>query len=835
MTSHYCDIQNSDVIMACGSNNAENHPVTMRWVQDSKDKQDCTYIVVDPRFTRSASLADIYAPLRSGTDIAFYGGMFKYIIDNELWHKDFVLNYTNASYLVDPGFGFDDATGLFTGWDEEKKAYDAKKGGWAYQIAEEKPWDVEGPMSWTQAPGVPKFTPLVERIAKKDPTLQDPNCVFQLLKKQYERYDMDMVSRITGMPKDKLEAVYKAFSATGAPDKTGSIFYALGQTQHHYGTQNIRAMAILQMLLGNLGVAGGGINALRGEANVQGSTDQGVLWGNLPGYLNAPVAAKHPTIAKWIETETAAGGYYTNKPKFFVSWLKEVYGPHATVENDYAYDLFPKLGAKNYSTTMTFEKMNEGEIKGYFLFGQNPCNSAANTKFVRNAMAKLDWLVSVDMYEHESAAFFKAPDMDPASIDTEVYQLPAACHYEKPGGISNSGRWVQWRYEAVKPQGESLADMKILTKMALKLQELYEAEGGPAKEQITKLYWPYVDENGEGDIIRAAWAMNGYDVAATDFKVGKTKLLKNFTQLKADGTTACANWVYSGYFNNNDAPFDVSQQPTASRVKDDPSGLALFPKWSFAWPVNRRVLYNRASADINGKPYDPKRTLVEWNGEKWVTNDVPDFAFQVVAPDGTATPIPPNNKAFMMNSEQCARLWAPSLKDGPFPEHYEPFESPTTNLLNGSQNSPAIMGANLESVKRGDPKDYPIVATSYSFTEQWQSGNQTRNLPWLAEVRPWMFVEISQELADEKGIANGDTVRVWNNRGEIKCPAMVTIRLKPFDIDGKQTHLIGVPRHWGWASGHTRGPVANDLTVNVFDPNSNIPESKAFLVNVEKA
>ena len=465
MTSHWCDFQNSDVIMAIGSNNVENHPLSAAWVQDAIARNNATYIVVDPRFTRSASLADIYAPLRSGTDIAFFGGLINYIIENDLWQKEYVLNYTNASYLVNPDFAFEEATGMFTGWDEEKRAYATTS--WTYQIESETPWDVSatGPFAWTQAPGVPEFTPLVNKVAKKDATLTDPHCVFQLLKQQYSRYSAELVSSITGMPQDKMLEIWAAYAATGAADKAGTILYALGQTQHHYGTQNIRIMAVLQLLLGNIGVAGGGINALRGEPNVQGSTDMCVLATDFPGYLKMPTVAKHASLSKWIESETVSAGYYTNKPKFFVSALKELYGEYATVENDYAYDMLPKLGKGNYTHTMVFEKMDSGDIKGYFLWGQNPCNSAANTGFVRRSMAKLDWLVVADLYETESASFWKAPDMDPASVNTEVYLLPSASHFEKQGSISNSGRWIQWRFKAVEPLGDSLPDMEILDRL----------------------------------------------------------------------------------------------------------------------------------------------------------------------------------------------------------------------------------------------------------------------------------------------------------------------------------------------------------------------------------
>jgi len=827
MTNHFCDFKNADVIMAIGSNNAENHPVTMAWVQEARAKGG-KYVVVDPRFTRSAALADIYAPLRSGTDIAFFGGLFKYIMDNNLWQNEYVTNYTNATFLVNPEFGFDDATGLFSGWDAEKNSYGTSD-TWKYQVAEEVPWDTATTYAWTQGEGVPKFTLPVNKIAKKDPTMQDPNCVWQLMKKQYERYTPELVSSITGCPEDKLLEVYEVFASTGAPEKSGTILYAMGQTQHTYGSQNVRAMAVLQLLLGNVGIAGGGINALRGEANVQGSTDMAVLSHIIPGYMANPTAAKHPTLKAWLESETLAAGYWVNKPKFMISLLKEVYGPYATAENDYAYDMLPKLNAINHTHIGVFESISEGVIKGMLCWGMNPAVSQPNSAFARDMLGKLDWLVAADLWETETMAFWKAPGADAASIQTEVYSLPAACHYEKQGTVSNSGRWIQWRYKAVEPPGEGKDDFEILHELFLKLKEKYEAEGGANPEQLTKLHWPYVTD-GHADITKVAQGINGYSVA-------DGKLLKNFTLLKADGSTASGCWIYSGYYNNNDAPADPTKQPTGSRLKDDPGDLGLYPKWSFSWPVNRRVVYNRASADVNGKPWNPDKMLVSWNGEKWDHNDVPDFGFQVVAADGTITPTPPGKTAFIMNAEGTSRLFAvgTGMKDGPFPEHYEPFESPAKNLMNGGQSNPALTFGKAASVKPSDPTEFPIVCTTYRLTEHWQTGGMTRNVPWLAEAMPAMFVEISEELAEEKGITNKDMVRVFNNRGSIEMYALVTPRFKPFTIDGKTVHQVGMPWHWGFASGGSTGATANDITPNVGDANTSIPEYKAFLVNVEKA
>ncbi len=507
MTNHFIDFKNADVIMAIGGNNAENHPISMKWVQEAKEK-GATYIVVDPRFTRSAAVADLYAPLRSGTDIAFYGGLYKYIFDNELWHDDYVKTHTNASYIVADSFTFED--GLFSGYNAEKKSYDKSK--WAYTVAQEIPWDVSptGPYSWTAKPGTPVFAPLVRKVAAKDMTLQNPRCVFQLMKQHYERYTPELVSKITGTPQDLLLDVYKAFAATGEPGKAGTILYAMGQTQHTYGSQNCRAMSMLQLLLGNMGIAGGGVNALRGESNVQGSTDMGMLYGSIPGYMNIPDATKHQTLAAYLEKETIVHGYWANKPKFFVSLLKELYGTYATFENNYAYDMLPKFDGKNHSHIAMFEAMGEGKIEGLFLWGQNPAVGGPNCSQERKAMEKLKWMVAVDLWETETAIFWSdKASVDPATINTEVFLLPAASHYEKQGEVANSGRWIQWRWKAVDPPGEAKDDLEIVTELVLKLQELYEAEGGANPEQITKLNWDYLDAEGHADVAKVALAVLG--------------------------------------------------------------------------------------------------------------------------------------------------------------------------------------------------------------------------------------------------------------------------------------------------------------------------------------
>lgn len=820
--------------MNIGSNSAENHPVSSRWIHKAHDN-GAKWIVVDPRYTRTAEQADIYCPIRSGTDIAFFGGLYNYIIENDLWQHDYVLNYTNASYLLDPDYEFDPETGFFSGWDEETGKY--SNATWHYQVESESTWDTSanGDYAWAVAPGVPEFTPPVVEHPKKDMTLQDPMCVFQQFKKHYSRYDMDTVCSICGMDKETLELVYSTYASTGQPGKAGSILYALGQTQHTYGAQNTRAMSVLQLLLGNIGIPGGGVNALRGEPNVQGATDMGMLVNEHPAYLKWPNDTARASLRKWLEGETYSDGYYTNKPKFLISSLKEWFGDAATVDNDYGYDWWPKVpSSPDFTIMSTFELMDQEIIKGYFNWGMNPCHSAPNAGFVRRSMAKLDWLVVADQVITESASFWKAPDMNPADINTSVYFLPCALIYEKPGTIANSGRWLQWRYQAVEPWEDSKPDYEMVDLLWQEICRLYREEGGANPDPILNTKWDYYVD-GKIDPRPVAWALNGYTIEGTNCNTTsdnpETALLAGYADLKADGTTACAMWIYGGFYNNNDAPLDPAQQPIGQRDNSDKTGLGLNTTWAYAWPNNRRILYNRASADINGKPWNPDKVLCEWTGDSWILNDAADF----VAKKGD-DPVPPNNKAFFMLWEQNGRLESYGMEDGPLPEHFEPFETPVeTNLLNGSLNSPCMKFANNESTKHGSASDYPIVATTYSVTEHWQTGGQSRACPALVEAMPSQFIEISEELASEKGIASGDMVRVWNNRGSVEVNAVVTKRIKPFTVHGSTQHLVGLTHHFGWSDLFGTGDVVNDLTPNVGDPNSQTPEYKAFLVNIEKA
>jgi formate dehydrogenase major subunit len=808
MTNHWIDLKNADVILIMGSNAAENHPISFKWVTEAQ-KNGSTLISVDPRFTRTSSKADIYAPLRSGTDIAFLGGMIKYILDNKLYHEEYMLNYTNAAFIVGKDFGFKD--GLFTGYDEKKRSYDGSK--WAFELDEK---------------GVPK----------KDPTLKDPRCVFNLLKKHYERYNPKLVSSVTGTPEDKLLEIYQAYGATGKPGQAATIMYAMGWTQHTVGVQNIRSMCMIQLLLGNMGVAGGGVNALRGESNVQGSTDHALLFHLLPGYLPMP-SASIGSLAAYNEKFTPksndprSANWWQNRPKYTVSLLKSFFGEKATADNDFGYGWLPKVDdGKPYTWLDIFDTMYAGNIKGFFAWGQNPACSGANSNKTRQAMAKLDWMVNVNLFDNETGSFWRGPGMNPAEVKTEVFMLPACVSVEKEGSVTNSGRWMQWRYEGPKPLGNSRPDGDIILELGLKLKEIY-GQGGTFPDAILNLKWDYTTGH-RYDPHKVAKEINGYwlqdkTIGEVTYKAGT--LVPSFALLQADGSTSAGNWLYT-------ASYTEKGNMAARRGQEDaPNNIGLYPGFAWCWPVNRRIIYNRASCDPKGQPYNPDRWVVKWDaeGKKWL-GDVPDGGWPPLQnPDGSVNEA--GRYAFIMTKEGHAQIYGPGLKDGPFPEHYEPLECPIEkNLVSGQRMSPVapVYGTDADAHMTCDPR-FPYVGTTYRVSEHWQTGLMTRPQPWLLELQPQMFVEMSEELAKMRGIANGERVLVSSARGEVKCVAMVTKRFKPFKIGGAEIHEVGIPWHFGWRwpeSGAEES--ANLLTPSTGDPNTRIPESKAFMVNVTK-
>ena len=813
MTNHVIDMKNADVALILGSNAAENHPITFKWLTRGREERGTKIIHVDPRFNRTSRVSDLYAPMRPGTDIALLGGMIKYILDNERYHLDYVVSYTNASFLVKEEFAFND--GLFSGYDPEQRKYDTAT--WDYQL------DDEG-------------NPL------KDPTLSHPRSVFQLMKQHYERYDIDTVCSIVGMPKNKYLQVLELFTSTYAPDKTGVILYAMGITQHTVGSQNIRAYAIIQLLLGNIGRAGGGIAALRGENNVQGGTDMALLNHILPGYLGSPVASAHPTYEKYLEKETPKTGYWKNKPKFLASLLK-AWWPNTDLAQ--AYDYVPKRRAdKNYTFISMVEDMYKGSIEGLFVFGSNPVVGGPNGNKLQRAFSNLKWMVQTDHWLNETSEFWtyqgwERPServdyerMTPENIGTDVYFLPACVVYEKEGTATSTGRWMQYRWKGAEPVGESMADLWIIDQIAQRIKKLYVGSTRSEDLPITELNWDY-GHGHEPELFKVGLELNGYYLS-------DGKPVEGFAKLADDGSTACGCWVYSNCMGLTDN--GQLEYKSQRRDNNDPSKekLGLYPNWSWAWPMNRRIAYNRCSVQPDGvTPWagDEKRTLIYWDPSvsnadgtqgKWVGDDVPDFNLTLApnAPGGT--------DAFIMRAEGKGCIFAAktSMTDGPFPEHYEPWESPAEPVLNSQPFNPAVIV--WEPEQHGDVDEYPLVATTFRLVEHWQTGSLTRNTPWLSELMPNMFIELSEELARQKGIKNGHRVLVSSKRGEIEAVACVTKRLKPMKVGNKYVHVVGMPWQFGF-KGYATGDPANRLTPSVGCANTTIPEYKAFLCDVRRA
>jgi formate dehydrogenase major subunit len=832
MTNHWNDIANADCVLAIGSNPAENHPAAFGHITIAKER-GAKLISVDPRFTRTSSKADIYAPLRSGTDIAFVGGMIKYILDDieqnpQNYNMTYIKEYTNASYLVNPEFkGPADLDGLFIDYIGSSNEADGTKRDYRRTTLL---------FNWQKIPENWKFQLDENGIPKRDRDLKDPHCVFQILKQHYARYTPEMVNKICGTPQDVFLEVCRTYAATGQTGKSGTILYAMGTTQHTYGAQNIRAYSILQLLLANIGIAGGGINAMRGESNVQGSTDFALLFHILPGYLPM-FEDRDTTLEQYTNRVTPVNpdplslNWWKNRPKYVVSLLKAWYGDAATPDNEFGYQYLPKIEyypdqvkTKNYSHIALFEAMEKGVIKGFMVWGQNPAVGGPNANQERAAMDKLDWMVVADMWHTETANFWKRPGANPADIKTEVFLLPALNSYEKEGSVTNSGRWMQWRYKAADGPGDAREDLWMVDQIARKLKELYSQEGGPNAEAITNLTWGYGDDHPSPREV--AKEINGYDVATK-------KQIDGFANLKNDGTTACGEWVYCGSY------VEAEKEPTAPipgnrasrrNLDDGPFNIGLHPKWAWCWPVNRRIIYNRASVDLNGEPWDKEHPVVKWNPTKGETGG---WDGDIVDGAATAKPMAEGGHyPFIMTVEGHARLFGPGMIDGPLPEHYEPWESPIDNPMSQQQNDPAFKIWRPE--EKGTPDEYPIVCSTYRVVEHWQGGQMTRNMPWVVEAMPEPFVEMSEELAAEKGIKNGEKVIVESARGQVKMAAVVTKRFKPFQLNGRKVHQVGIPWHWGFI-GLSTGDSANVLTPHVGDANTMIPEYKAFLVNVRKA
>ena len=815
MTNHWVDWKNSDAFIVIGANPAENHPCGWKWAHVARDTRGAKIIHVDPRFTRTSAVADIWAPIRAGTDVAFFGGLINYVLENNLYHEDYVKLHTNASFLLSPDFEFND--GLFSGYDEKTRVYDSTS--WAYQTTEPDKSQTSG-TSGGAGQGA-QVTTEESTTAKRDLSLQHPRSVFQYLKKHYARYTPKVVSQVTGIPEEKFLEIAKIFGATGVPDKVGNVVYAVGLTHHTTGGQMIRGIAILQLLLGNVGMPGGGVNAERGHANIQGNTDNAQSWEILPGYMRAPTPGLEK-LDDYVE-ENASKPASPDSLNFFgsmykqftVSLLKTWFGEAATEKNDYAYSWLPKPD-KNWSWMTIHDEARAGRLEGLFNAGMSSVNIGPDSNRIIESLSNLKWFVIMDPLPTSSSEFWHAPGVDPDDVQTEVFFLPTTHWIEKSGSFVNSGRWAQWKHPALPATEGIRDDTYILAQLFLRIKALYEKEGGALPDPILNLTWEYSSADNP-PLEEVAQEINGRDL-----KSGL--LLESFLDAKDDGTTAIGNWLYTGSWTEAGNQMD-------RRGTDDPTGMGYFHNWAWSWPANRRVLYNRASADAEGNPWDPERPGITWNGSLWV-GDVPDYVPDSAPSEGLGS--------FIMTGEGVGRLFAPSslMLDGPVPEHYEPTESPIDNLLSGTRRDPAaIIYEGAAASFAEDDSEFPYVATTYRVTEH--EHYVTQHVPYLVEAMPDFFVELPVELARKKGIDNGGRVRVRSKRGEVIGTAMVTKRMRPLKVgQGKIVYQVGIPVHWHYAGGTGKGKaaqMANLLSPYIGDGTTATPEFKGFLVDVSKA
>jgi formate dehydrogenase major subunit len=827
------DLQFSDAILIMGSSMAENHPVGFQWVMEAREKGG-KVIHVDPRYTRTSAMADYWLPLRAGSDIVFLGALINYTLTNEKYFREYVIPYTNASTILREDFkDTEDLGGIFSGFDAKSKSYSPET--WLYEGCSQKQ-PITGHSGAGGGHGKDRggeAGDLGEH--KNDVTLQHPRCVFQVLKKHFARYTPEMVERACGIPKEKFLQVAEVFTSASGPEKTGAICYAVGWTQHSKGVQIIRAAAILQLLLGNIGRPGGGILALRGHASIQGSTDIPTLYDILPGYLPMPFfESDSGKLSKYIEMHKSNSGWWTNFDKYIISLLKAWYGEAATSQNEFGFNFLPRVTG-DHSHFGYWLDMEDGKVQGLFVMGQNPAVGAPNARLERKAMSKLKWLVVRDMVETETASFWKdSPEitrgeMTPEDIATEVFFLPASGHTEKAGSYTNTQRLIQFREKAVESQGDCRSESWFMYHLGRRLKARAAQEPTPRNAALNSLSWNYASEGPHAepvveDIIAE---INGY-------KSANHELVSGYRELKNDGSTACGCWIYSG----------VMPKPGENKArKREPQGR-YGHGWGYAWPSDRRILYNRASARPDGKPWSERKKLVWWDETKkeWTGLDNPDFTKEK-SPDyrpakgAEGDDAIAGNQPFIMHPDGVGWIWVSSgLKDGPLPTHYEPLESLTTNLLYPTQTiNPAAdkkeSPENPYVFPDGD-KRFPYVLSTYRLTEHHTAGGMSRHLPHLAELQPELFAEISPQLADELSIKNGEYLTITTVRGAIEARSLVTERIKPLTVDGRLVHQICLPYHFGY-KGLVTGDTPNDLLAISEEPNVRIMETKALVCHAK--
>lgn len=824
------DLANSDAILIMGSSMAENHPVGFQWVMEAREK-GAKIIHVDPRFTRTSAMADIWVPLRAGSDLVLLGALIRFVLENERDFREYVLHYTNAAVLLRDDFkDTEDLEGIFSGWDAEKKEYDFES--WAYRGAPTVPGSKTHGGHAKDRGGERSR----ECVYEPDVTLRDPRCVYQMLKRHFQRYTPEMVEQECGIPRRVFEHLAETFCSASGPDKTAAICYAVGWTQHSDGVQIIRSASILQLLLGNIGRPGGGILALRGHASIQGSTDIPTLYDILPGYLPMPFYdSDAESLEKYLKRHTTGCGWWSNFDKYAVSLLKAYYGDEATQENDFGFGWLPRVTG-DHSHLGYWLEMDKGNVEGLFVMGQNPAVGAPNSGLERKALAKLKWLVVRDMVETETASFWlDSPEISrgelrTSEIDTEVFFFPAAGHAEKNGTFTNTQRLLQFHELAVHPPGDARSETWFMYHLGRRLKEKARANPAPRNAGLNALTWEYPVEGpiAEPDAEAILKEINGWTTADRE-------LLSSYTDLKADGSTASGCWIYTGVFPS----------PNENKARKRKPKGRYGHGWGFAWPSDRHILYNRASARPDGRPWSKRKKLVWWNARKkeWTGYDVPDFT-KTKPPDYQPPEGAKNDdalagdKPFIMHPDGFGWIWVPSgLKDGPLPTHYEPLETPRSNALYPKHATDP--GANkLENpgnpyAHSPDPR-FPYVLTTYRLTEHHTAGGMSRYLSHLSELQPELFCEISPELAENLGIHNGDFATIATARGSIEARALVTTRVRPIQCDGRVIHQVGLPYHWGY-KGLVKGDVVNDLIAMSEEPNVRIMETKALLCNVFRA
>ncbi len=849
---------------------AECHPVGFQWVMEAKAR-GATVIHVDPRFTRSSAVADVFVPLRAGSDIAFIGGIIKYVLDNDKFFRDYVVAYTNGPVILREDFeDTEDLDGVFSGFDPENRTYDSSS--WKYQGMDVQSSAGQRDHEYDEAthegragtqpdehpdtqPDEHPDTEAAQESAKghsygsggpalgagdpeRDETMQHPRCAFQVLKRHFARYTPDMVERICGVPPDLFLRVCDLITANSGRERTTAFVYSVGWTQHTVGSQYIRSAAILQTLLGNMGRPGGGILALRGHASIQGSTDIPTLFNLLPGYIPMPHADLHTDLGSYVEAESAHKGYWADMKAYLVSLLKAYYGEAATAANDFCFDYLPRLTG-SHSTYETVAAQLDGTCKGYFLMGENPAVGSANARLQRLGMAKLDWLVVRDFSLIESATWWQdGPEIESGElrtedIATEVFFLPAAAHTEKDGHFTNTQRLLQWHHAAVQPEGDARSDLWFTYHLGRLIREKLGGSTDPMNRPVLDLTWDYPVKGSldEPDAEAVLAEINGWDAEG--------KPLSAYTELKDDGSTTCGCWIYCGCYA------DGVNQPARRTPGAEQSWVA--PEWGWAWPANRRMLYNRASADPDGRPWSERKAYVWWDEKtgKWTGHDVPDFVadrppdYEPPAGARGAEAIG-GRDPFIMQADGKAWLFSPAgLADGPLPTHYEPQESPFPNLLYHQQRNPTRQmmppagGHNRFHPSADAPTSdvFPYVATTYRLTEHHTAGGMSRWLPYLSELQPEMFCEVSPELAAERGLDHLGWATVVTARSAIEARVLVTDRIPSLAVNGRRMHQVGLPWHWG-PNGYSTGDAANELLHLSLDPNVHIQEDKAITCDI---